>query len=189
MTKKELRKIYLEKRRQLSNLEMDKLNDLILIGFQKLKLPPLQLIFIYNPLTTRNEPETGAIARYLTFLHPGLKITLPRINSMNGEMDAVIVEDHTLFKENNYGILEPDQGIIAQPEDIDLVIVPLLAFDKLGYRVGYGKGFYDKYLAHCDKNSITVGLSYFAPVEKIEDSNSFDVPLKYCITPDRVYEF
>ena len=74
-------------------------------------------------------------------------------------------------------------------QKIDLVIVPLLAFDIKGYRVGYGKGFYDKYFLKTRPNCIKVGLSFFDPVDMISDKNEFDVPLNYCVTPNKIYEF
>ena len=72
---------------------------------------------------------------------------------------------------------------------VDLVLVPLLAFDTEGFRVGYGKGFYDRYLANCRADVVTIGFSYFGPVDKITDTGQFDVPLTYCITPQHTYEF
>jgi 5-formyltetrahydrofolate cyclo-ligase len=65
----------------------------------------------------------------------------------------------------------------------------MLICDTKGYRVGYGKGFYDRYLAHCRKDVVKIGFSYFDPVEKITDTDQFDVPLTYCITPQHIYEF
>ncbi|HTG57240.1 MAG TPA: 5-formyltetrahydrofolate cyclo-ligase, partial [Niabella sp.] len=92
---------------------------------------------------------------------------------------------------NQYGTPEPEAegASIILPEAIDLVILPLLCFDKLGYRVGYGKGFYDKFLEQVSDEVIKVGLSYYEPIDKIQDLNEFDVPLDYCITPERMYEF
>jgi 5-formyltetrahydrofolate cyclo-ligase len=68
-------------------------------------------------------------------------------------------------------------------------LVPLLAFDPKGYRVGFGRGYYDKYLSLCKPDVIKIGLSYFEPVEVIDDVQDFDVPLSYCITTDNVYAF
>ncbi len=70
-----------------------------------------------------------------------------------------------------------------------MALIPLYAFDKNGYRVGYGKGYYDRYLKRCSEDLIAVGLSYFEPVDIINDTNQFDVPLSFCITPHTVYEF
>jgi len=67
--------------------------------------------------------------------------------------------------------------------------VPLLAVDKKGYRVGYGKGFYDKFLPSCKKECLKIGFSYFEPVDEITDKDQFDVPLELCITPHNIYVF
>jgi 5-formyltetrahydrofolate cyclo-ligase len=75
------------------------------------------------------------------------------------------------------------------PEEIDLVFVPLLCVDKKGNRVGYGKGYYDKFLKECRRDIIKIGFSYFEPVEKIDDVNRYDVKLNYCITPESFYSF
>jgi 5-formyltetrahydrofolate cyclo-ligase len=65
----------------------------------------------------------------------------------------------------------------------------LLAFDVKGNRVGYGKGYFDKYLKECREDCIKVGLSYYEPLDSIDDANEFDVPLDFCITPQRTYVF
>ena len=86
------------------------------------------------------------------------------------------------------GISEPFNGIQINNYQIDLVFVPLLTFDHFGHRVGYGGGYYDKFLSECP-NAIKVGLSYIDPINKIEDINSKDIKLNYCITPNKVYKF
>ncbi len=72
---------------------------------------------------------------------------------------------------------------------IDWVLVPLLAFDRRGHRVGYGKGFYDRFLAGCRSDARKIGLSLFAPVVAIDDIGSQDVALDAVVTPDRVWTF
>ena len=90
---------------------------------------------------------------------------------------------------NSYGIDEPADGNKIMENEIDLVLVPLLAFDKNGFRVGYGKGFYDKFFYQSRKDSIKIGLSFFEPVDEIEDINQFDIPLNYCVTPEELFIF
>lgn len=189
MTKKEIRKIFTEKRSSLSDKEKSKRDDLILIQFQKLQLPEIQYLLTYYPLALKHEPETELVTRYLQFLFPHMQIAIPQSDFRTSEMKAMLVRDDTNYALKHYGIYEPENGVELDPLMIDLIIVPLLAVDKSGFRVGYGKGFYDRYLARCEEKILTVGLSYFEPVEKIEDTNPFDVPLKYCFTPESLYEF
>ena len=85
--------------------------------------------------------------------------------------------------------MEPPGDIAILPKDIDMVFVPLLSFDKNGYRVGYGKGYYDKFLANCREDLVKVGFSFFEPVVKIEDVDGYDIPLNYCLTPENFYSF
>jgi 5-formyltetrahydrofolate cyclo-ligase len=99
------------------------------------------------------------------------------------------VNEETSYEENEYGIAEPVGGEEIHPEDLDAVFVPLLCFDEKGYRVGYGKGFYDRFLSSCREDVIRIGFSYFDPVPSIDDINDFDVPLNLCITPNKLYEF
>ena len=70
-----------------------------------------------------------------------------------------------------------------------MVLVPLLCFDESGHRVGYGKGFYDRFLTKCRPDTQKVGLSYFPPVKEITDADSFDIRLDLCLTPEKVWRF
>jgi 5-formyltetrahydrofolate cyclo-ligase len=81
------------------------------------------------------------------------------------------------------------EGISIDAGLIDMVFVPLLVTDREGHRVGYGKGFYDKYLKQCRPDCLKVGFSYFDPLDAIEGKDEFDVPLDLCITPNKVYVF
>ena len=93
------------------------------------------------------------------------------------------------FKFNEWGIAEPTSNEIVEPSIIDAVIVPLIGFDLRGHRIGYGKGFYDKYFENYPKHRPRIGVCYFEPLSNIEDTHEFDVPLTHCITPWNSYEF
>ncbi|MDP2160837.1 MAG: 5-formyltetrahydrofolate cyclo-ligase, partial [Flavobacterium sp.] len=90
---------------------------------------------------------------------------------------------------NDYGIPEPVDGLEVPVAKIDVVFVPLLAYDKNGHRVGYGKGFYDRFLSECKPTTIKIGLSFFEPEDLIEDVFESDIQLNYCITPQTIYIF
>lgn len=189
MTKEELRKIYKGKRKQISWKDKERWTDLILIHFQKLDLPYINCVHTYLAIEDQNEVDTENITRYLTFKNPGLKIVVPKINLDAGEMKHYIFNDDVEMAPNSFGIIEPVKGEKINAGEIDLVLTPLLAFDKAGYRVGYGKGFYDKFFKQCNDNVIRVGLSFFDAEETIDNINPYDMPLHYCITPHTVYTF
>lgn len=190
MLKNELRKLFKKKRLELSQTERIKQDDLLLIQLQNLYFDSeTEILMSYWPIERHFETNTLLYTNYLEHSIPGLKVTFPVINAETSEMQAVLVHEETDFIENEYGIPEPEEGERIENIEIDLVFVPLLAFDKAGYRVGYGKGFYDRFLQKCREDIITIGFSYFDPVDEIEDRNQFDVPLKYCITPHKIYEF
>lgn len=191
MTKNEIRTIYLEKRGSLSIVAKRKLDDLMLIRFQQLRIDIPSLIMTYSPIQKFNEFDPQTITDYCYFKNPGQQLFYPVMVEHSGvpELISIIVDDETIFQPNKYGIEEPVDGINMFPTEIDLVIVPLLAFDKKGNRVGHGKGYYDRFLRQCRKDCIKIGFSYFGPVEVIDDLNKYDIRLDYCITPDCVYEF
>ncbi len=190
MTKKELRIIYKAKRLALSEIEKNKLDDLLLIQLQRLPLGnDIQVVLSFYPILHQSEMNTHLYTRYLQYAFPGIILTFPVVDFLTNQMTPVAVNDDTEFEENKYGIAEPIGGDEVPATDIDLVLVPLLAFDKRGFRVGYGKGYYDRFLQQCRPAAIAVGLSYFEPVELIDDTDQFDVPLNYCITPANIYAF
>ncbi len=98
-------------------------------------------------------------------------------------------ESDKQLKINNWGIPEPQFGIEIEPHQFDFVLVPLLAYDTKGTRIGYGKGFYDGFLKDCSNNCKFIGLSYFEPEEKDIEPYSTDIPLHFCVTPKKIYEF
>ena len=189
MTKKELRNIFKEKRKALSVHDIEKFNDLILINFQKLKLPFINCVHTYVASLKLGEPDTATIVRYLQFRNPLTKIVIPKVDIHSGSISHYHFEEGMELITNAYGIDEPKEGNLISEDEIDLVLIPLLAFDKKGFRVGFGKGYYDKFLARCKPNVIKTGLSFFDPVDEIKDISGFDIPLNFCITPKEIFSF
>jgi 5-formyltetrahydrofolate cyclo-ligase len=191
MKKKDLRRYYKDMRCQLTPRQVNTMDDMMLIQFQKLVIDIPCLIMTYAPLQKLNEFNPQGITDYCYFKNPGQQLLYPLIDEVEGESEliAILVNDETLFELNQYGIEEPLNGVDVEPSAIDMVIVPLLCFDKNGYRVGYGKGYYDRLLKRCRKDCIKIGFSYFDPVEMIEDIHADDVKLDYCITHERIFSF
>ena len=96
---------------------------------------------------------------------------------------------NTKIKKNEYNIPEPISGLSVPNEMIDVVFVPLLAYDKQGNRIGYGKGFYDKFLSECKPKVVKIGLSFFEPEEIIEDVYQNDIKLDFCVNPEQIINF
>src|SRR5690606_35011730 len=107
----------------------------------------------------------------------------------NHRMTHFLLTEETKIKKNNYNIPEPISGEEIPSDKIDVVFIPLLAYDIHGNRVGYGKGFYDRFLSECRKDTLKIGLSFFEPENKREDVYEQDIPLDFCITPDTIYTF
>lgn len=189
MVKKELRKEYIKKRHQLTDPDIVELEEMIFDHFRSIDLQGIQVLLSYYPIPERNEFDTIICEQLLRLENPGLQVCWPRLGDDGVTMHAVPVKNDTVFKKNIYNIAEPSGDEIIDPQLVDAIFVPLLAFDIKGYRVGYGKGYYDRYLARCAQDIVKIGFSYFEAVDTIEDIDQYDVPLNYCITPTRVYEF
>lgn len=113
---------------------------------------------------------------------------LPVINGEN-ELVHIKYEEAKQIEVSSWGIPEPTYGDTIAPSELDFVLVPLLAIDKKGFRVGYGKGFYDQFLSNCSSSCQFIGLSYFDPIEIIDDIHEADIPLHTCVTPKRIVQF
>lgn len=189
MTKKEIRKIELEKRIQLSPEELQKNTVLITDQFKTVIPSTIHFLLSYYPLRERKEFDVSICEKIIKETHPSAQIAWPKIAVTDSGMEAHLIEKNKLFIKNRFNILEPLDGEIVSADQIDVVFVPLIAFDKNGFRVGYGRGYYDRYLPGCREDVIKIGFSFFDAVDKIDDINEFDVPLNLCITPTCVYEF
>ena len=185
LTKLALRKSFLKKRLALSGQEHEDKSFAIANNCLTLPIWHLEYYHIYLPIKAKAEIDTTLI---LTLLQGKDKqVILPR--TKGSELEHILLTDITKLKINGLGIPEPEKGIKISPEQIDVIFLPLLAWDKSGNRLGYGKGFYDNFLSLCRKNTIKVGLSFFDPVEKIIDIRSEDIQMDFCVNPEGIKKF
>jgi 5-formyltetrahydrofolate cyclo-ligase len=187
MLKSDARKELLAKRKNLTASDCLKWDDLLLIQFQKLDFSNVQRVANFYPLENHNEPNSLLFAKYLKTMVPGIQIVYPVVDAATATISFYKETEEIRF--NNWGIAEPISTEKLEPHSIDAVIVPLIGFDLKGHRIGYGKGFYDKYFENYPKHRSRIGISYFEPISNIEDTHEFDVPLTHCITPWNSYEF
>jgi len=187
MLKKELRAKYKALRNQLSENDLEEMS--LAIANKLLTLPVWEKTYfhIFLPITEHKEVNTEFILHLLS--GKDKEIIVSKSDFETREMTHFLLTDNTKIKKNEYNIPEPVDGLEVPTSKINVVFVPLLAFDKTGHRAGYGKGFYDKFLKECKPETIKIGLSFFEPEAIIEDVFENDVKLDYCVTPNGVYRF
>ncbi|MGB7210508.1 MAG: 5-formyltetrahydrofolate cyclo-ligase [Pyrinomonadaceae bacterium] len=188
MTKTELRKTYLARQKALSSSERAEKSSVIALHFfECIDLSKTKLLHCFIPIERLNEVDTSIIHHALRENSPKTRIAVPRINFETRELESLICTSETKLIENAWGIREPVDAELVDPADIDVVLVPGLAFDRVGHRVGYGKGFYDRFLKTCRNDCVKIGLSYFGAVDEIDDIHEGDIALDLCITPDGAF--
>lgn len=187
MTKAEIRKAFLQKRQALSDAEFVQLNQQLTDRFFKgIDLSSASVIHTFLPIEKQREVNTWLIIDRVMKEFPRLQIAIPRINNQTATIESFYFEGMQQLEKNTWDILEPKQGIPTPVEKIDVVLVPLLAIDKKGNRVGYGRGFYDKFLATLPPTTKKIGLSLFSAVDKVSDPSQYDVPLDAVVTPNEI---
>lgn len=187
MNKKEARQKYKELRQQLSQEEIEDKSLAIANQLLKMDIWDKTYYHIFLPIEEQKEVNTEYILQILAGKDKEVVISKSDFETIS--MKHYLLTDNTKIKKNEYNIPEPITGLNVPTEMIDVVFVPLLAYDKQGNRVGYGKGFYDKFLSECNPNVIKIGLSFFEPEEKIEDLFENDIQLNFCVLPSFFLRF
>jgi len=186
MTKQQLREKYLQQRKSLSNTELTEISKSITTSlFSYFDFSNKNSVHCYLSIQKQNEIDTSSIIENLR--KANVKIAISKSNFDSVQLDNYWFGKDTQLALNKVGVPEPINGVKAE-NMYDLIITPLLVFDKKGHRLGYGKGFYDRFLATIP-DTIKVGLSCFGPVDKIPDTDKLDIALDYCITPESIYNF
>ncbi len=184
--KKNLRLKYKNLRENLSEESIEAMS--LQIANQALQLPIWNKTYyhIFLPISLKKEVNT----EYLLHILQGKdkSIVIPKADFESGEMKHFLLQENTALKTSEYGIPEPVSGIEISPETLDVVFVPLLAYDQKGNRVGYGKGFYDRFLKKCSPHTVFIGLSFFEPEPEIF-FEATDVPLNFCVSPKNILDF
>ena len=187
MLKKELRAKYKALRNQLSENDVEEMSLAIANKVLTLSVWEKTYFHIFLPITEHKEVNTEYILHLLSGKDKEIVISKCDFDTCN--LAHFLLTDNTKIKKNQYNIPEPVDGLEVPTKKIEVVFVPLLAFDNAGHRAGYGKGFYDKFLTDCTPETMKIGLSFFEAEENIEDVFENDVKLDYCVTPNNVYEF
>ncbi len=187
MTKSELRVVYKKKRSELTDENVDFLSLKIANQLLNLDIWNYSFYHLFLSITEHKEINTDYILNILSGKDKNIVISKTDFKTIS--MTHFLLTDNTKIKKNSHNIPEPEHGIEIPVHKLEVVFVPLLAFDKQGHRVGYGKGFYDQFLSDCASETIKVGLSFFEAEEHIEGLFDSDVALNFCVTPLGIYRF
>ena len=180
-----LRALFLEKRLALSKAVHEARSFTIANHCLQLPIWDQEYIHLFLPIEGKAEIDTTLILALLQGRDK--QVVLPKVNG--NSLQHILLTDSTKLRKNQWGILEPEQGIEVPVRQLDVVFIPLLAWDKKGQRVGYGKGFYDSFLADCKPAVIKIGLSLFEGINEIEGTRPEDVQMDYCVHPEGITAF
>lgn len=191
MIKAEIRQQALARRRALPEAEVARrsaaLWPQLLAGFP---VADWRALHLFLPITRQHEPDTWPLIRHLWAEYPALQLAVPVVQPDGRTLRHYALGPNTALTPSRWGIPEPAADAPEVPiEGFDAVLVPLLAFDKTGHRVGYGKGFYDQFLRECRPDTLRIGVSLEPPVPRIADAWAGDVRLHACLTPERLWRF
>lgn len=176
MKKDELRRINRAKRNEMKPYENKEKSKKASENFIKSDIyKNSNVIMLYYPLGN----ETDTLYIFKNALADNKMVVFPVTDTVTNELTAVFADSNTQFSKGAYSVYEPDIKKVFD-EKIDLVIVPGIAFDKRGFRVGFGKGCYDRFL---DKIiAVKVGFCYDFQIVDVIENDSFDIKMDYLVS-------
>jgi 5-formyltetrahydrofolate cyclo-ligase len=179
--KKDIRREILRKRIALNEEELHFKSEAICQAF--MTLPGYQnTSFIYIYMDFKNEVMTKSI---ITNAHQtGKKVAIPRI--CNNEMNFYLLEEGQELDIGYFGIREPEESTLVQNSE-GIMIVPGIAFDEAGYRIGYGKGYYDRFL-HNNQVKEKIALAFELQLVDQVPYDKHDIPMDMIITENRIIQ-
>ena len=186
MKKSDLRKKYVELRETLSQDEVLSLSEKIFTNLlHEFSLVKDQKVHCFLSMLEKKEIDTRSFIKFC--FENQIRVFVPKI--FKNKLISIEITPEMSFVKSFYGILEPESNLDSGEKDFDFVITPLLYCDKLGNRVGYGKGFYDEFFGNINSNAIKIGVGLFLPEEIVEDIWKKDIPIDYLVTPTAVLSF
>ncbi|MGI4762114.1 MAG: 5-formyltetrahydrofolate cyclo-ligase [Janthinobacterium lividum] len=194
LTKATLRRAALPRRQALTSAEVAQRSQLL--GDQLFRHFPVaqwRWLHVFLPLAKKSEPDTWPIMQRIWAEQLPVRLAAPVVQSDGISLKHYELTPTTALITSRWGIPEPVASLAAEvlPAQLDAVLVPLLACDRQGQRVGYGGGFYDRFLAECRPGALFIGLNMLddAPIPALADVRPTDVPLHACLTPGGVWNF
>ena len=189
MNKSDLRTEYKAKRAALTATQVHVMDRQLLEQLKRLPWETTKYLHCYLPIEKFKEFNTIPFLQWIEENFPKITLVISKSDFHRQELTHFKYNSATLLKLNAWGIPEPEHGEVVHARLIDAIITPLLVVDQQGNRVGYGKGFYDRFFSACRPDVLKVGVSYFAPVQEIADVSPWDIPLSVAVSPTGVFSF
>lgn len=187
MQKAAIRKKYLQERSQLSNRNIEEFSLAIANHLLQMYIWDKDVFHIFFSIPGKQEVDTEILMTLL--MGKNKQIVVPKMLTETNDLEHYLLTEETIFQANNWGIPEPKNGKQMKESAIEVVFVPLLAVDQQGHRVGYGKGYYDRFLAKCSPNCLKIGVGFWEPISLIENVTPSDIPLNAYVCPKGVWKF
>ena len=181
MKKQELRALYKQKRKDLTEIQIKGLQENIYQQIYNLDLSTVKNVHLFLSMPKFKEIDTAPLITW--FRNKNKRIVVSKCNFKDNTLSHFYLEEDTVLSLNKFGVLEPVAAELVEENKLDLIFIPMLISDDKKFRVGYGKGFYDRFLSNCRKDAKFIGLNFFPPITAIEDKNEFDIPLHQVIYP------
>jgi 5-formyltetrahydrofolate cyclo-ligase len=187
-SKQALRAQYLAQRSALLPQEVERLSVQLLeqVVHWLAQREELQHFHLFLPIEGQQEVNTLLLKELLEV--EGKTLYTSRVRRGELGLDTVKLPRVATLRIDRWGIPIPDKVELVSPESIQVVFVPLLAYDRQGNRLGFGKGYYDVFLGGLSPVVLKVGLSFFDPEEAIP-AETHDVRLDFCVTCSRTWDF
>jgi len=185
MTKSQLRIIYKSKRKEFSPEEVNQISSRILENLKLMNIWENRAFHIFMPILNHNEINTLPIMDHL--FEQKKQVIVPKVDGPN--MLSCLIDRETVFESGKFRVPEPKHFRLFDPEMIDVIFMPMLICDRSGNRIGYGGGYYDRFLLDCKKDVLKIGLNFFEPVDEIPEVFESDIPLDYCLTGNSIVSF
>ncbi len=179
--KKDIRKTLIQKRVSLTEEERKRRSEGIVKNLLNLKpLWDAKTLLMFCP--HGGEPDITQLFSWA--LQGGKNLLLPKVEEE--DLRLIRVEDTASLSLGTFCILEPSEGEEVRPEEVDFSLIPGVAFDKEGYRIGYGKGYYDRLFERL--GGIKVGVCYEFQVLEEVPRDDWDMPVDLVVTEEKIYQ-
>lgn len=182
MQKNELRKLFLKKRDALSEIEIKTKSKQILNRiFEMKEFEQAQTVFAY--MSINSEVDMSELIRRCWELNK--IVCMPKTITKTKEMHFYAIKSFENLRKSNYGIMEPYEGEIITPDDKTMVVVPGVAFDYNMARIGYGGGYYDRFLAKYSPMA-KIGVCFLSQMADKLEIDANDVCVDKIITESHI---